>query len=285
MKEQGMYLVADGGSTKIDWGIINDGQILQRFQTGGINPYFNTGEEIHQILKGELHFMEPHRIKGLYFYGAGCSSKQRNQRVEKAFKMLFPLAKLHIAHDLLAAARSLCKNEPGIASILGTGSNSCYYNGTRIEQESGGIGFILGDEGSGAFMGKKLIQDYFYNELPDDVYRRFVEQYNPDKDQIIDAIYHGSNPNRYLASYALFLSENLDHYYIQNLVYESLDKFFKKHIRRYKQYREVKIHFVGSVAYHFSGILKQVAREKGVQLGRILKKPLDDLIRFHFNKT
>ena len=200
------------------------------------------------------------------------------------FKSIFSGALVHVDHDLAGAAKALCGNEKGIACILGTGSNSCYYNGTRIKKNSPGLGFILGDEGSGAYLGKKVIQHFLYNTFDDDLRARFDAKFETNDVDILESIYKKPLPNRYLASFAIFLAENRGHYMIENIIEDGLNDFFYTHIIRYRESTLLPIHFTGGIAYGFKDVVQQLCIGYGLQLGNILRTPMEGLIKYHLEK-
>lgn len=277
-----MILVADGGSTKIDWGMVDGEGTISHFKTTGVNPYFYQADKVYEILAPELQgnaFND--RVTDIFFYGAGCSSPLRNSRIEEALQRLFPNASILVDHDLLGAAKALCGKEAGIATILGTGSNSCLFNGEEIASQSGGIGYILGDEGSGAYLGKRLIRDIFYKEAPEEIEKAFYQTYQTTKDEIIDNIYRQPEPNQYLGSFAPFLSDHYQNEYIQRIIYQAFQDFCQHHVVRYHNYTAYPVHSVGSIGYHFQNLLHKVLRENDAQPGIILTRPIDQLTLFH----
>ncbi len=283
-----MLLIADSGSTKTDWRLVDINNTIHAFHTSGINPSFQDTEQIKQILKKELftdikELLSSDRRMKIYFYGAGCSGPERCKKVENALSQIFINANIQVEHDLLGAARALCRNNEGFAAILGTGSNSCYYNGKKIVQEIGGHGFILGDEGSGAYLGKKLARTFLYDDMPETLKNKFSNKYKITKTTLIDNIHGNPESNKYLASFAPFLSKNSDHKFIRQIVYNSFNDFFNKHILKYNNYKTIPMHSIGSIAYYFSDILKQVAKDKEVLLDKIIKDPIGDLVKYHVN--
>jgi N-acetylglucosamine kinase-like BadF-type ATPase len=201
--------------------------------------------------------------------------------VKKAIQRVFSDATVMVDHDLMGAARALCGKEKGIACILGTGSNSCYFNGKKIMKNSPGLGYVLGDEGSGAYLGRKVIQYFLYNTFDPDLADRFKAKFNTNSDEILTAVYKKPLPNRYLASYAIFLAENRGHYMIENIIEDAFNDFFFNHVLKYRESWTTPIHFTGSVAYGFKDVLKDMCGGYELQLGRILKKPIDGLVKFH----
>lgn len=275
-------LVADSGSTKTEWCLM-DGKQRSTYFTQGISPYFQTSVQIEELVRGELlPQMAADRLpEAVFFYGTGCSGEQSVGIVRKALHAVWPQAKTEVNTDLLAAARALCGREPGIASILGTGSNSCYYDGKVIVKNNPGLGFILGDEGSGALLGKKVLQYYLYQTFDEEMRFRFDEKFNVTQEQILDRVYRGPLPNRFLASFAPFLAENRGHYMIENILEDGLNDFFFNHLYKYSESWTAPLHFAGSVAWHFRDILEQLCQLYELQLGRILQNPMDGLAVFH----
>ncbi len=278
-------LIADSGSSKAEWCLIN-GKTKKTFLTQGLSPYFLSAEQIEYIIETELKIklknIEPDEI---YFYGTGCSNLENIKLVKKAIGKVFMNARIAVAHDLMGAARALCGNEKGIACILGTGSNSCYYNGRKIIKNSPGLGYVLGDEGSGAYLGKKVIQYFLYNTFDADLMDRFKAKFNTNSDEILTAVYKKPLPNRYLASYAVFLAENRGHYMIENIIEDGFNDFFFNHVYKYRESWTVPIHFTGSVAFGFKDVLKDMCSVYELQLGKVLKKPMEGLVKFHSQST
>lgn len=274
-------LIADSGSTKAEWCLLN-GNHKKFFFTQGLSPYFFTGEQIENIIVKELKpkFAKTD-IDEIFFYGTGCSNPHNVATIKKALKNVFHSANIKITHDLMAAARALCGNEKGIACILGTGSNSCYYNGKKIIKNNPGLGFILGDEGSGAYLGKKVIQYYLYNIFDDDLRSRFDAKFVTNAGEILNAVYKEPLPNRYMASFAVFLAENRGHYMIENMIEDGLNDFFFTHINKYPESRRLPVHFAGSIAYGFKDVLLSLCSNYKLLLGTVLKSPMDGLVQYH----
>ena len=276
-----IILIADSGSTKAEWCLL-DGKKRKTIYTQGISPYFLTTDQIQQILtvelKGKLKNTEPDEV---YYYGTGCSNPENVVSVKKALKNTFSKAKIFVDHDLMGAAKALCGNGKGVACILGTGSNSCYYNGKKIVKNSPGLGFILGDEGSGAYLGKKVVQYYLYNTFDPDLMDRFNAKYNTTASEILDAVYKHALPNRYLAGFVPFLIENRGHFMIENIIEDGFNDFFFNHVYKYRESWIMPIHFIGSVAFGFKDVLKDMCDSYELQLGRVLKNPMDGLVKYH----
>lgn len=279
-----IILITDSGSTKAEWCLL-DGKKRKTIYTQGISPYFLDTDQIQQILavelKSKLKNIEPDEV---YYYGTGCSNPENAKSVKKALKNTFAKAKISVDHDLMGAAKALCGHEKGVACILGTGSNSCYYNGKKIIKNSPGLGFILGDEGSGAYLGKKVVQYYLYNTFDPDLMDRFNAKYNTTNVEILDAVYKHPLPNRYLAGFVPFLIENRGHFMIENIIEDGINDFFFNHIYKYRESWTMPIHFIGSVAYGFKDVLKDMCNSYELELGRVLKNPMDGLVKFHREK-
>lgn len=277
-----MILIAESGSTKTDWSLVKSRTEQITYHSNGMNPYFHTAESLYEVLSKDLpQELLDMDIDALYFYGAGCSSKQRISRVEEALNHFFPNAYIEVNHDLLASARALCGNEPGIATILGTGSNACVYDGNQIIRQSGGIGFILGDEGSGADLGKRFLKAYFYGELPIAVQQAFEANHQPDNDEIVDRVYRRPQPNKYLASYAKFINKHRDNSFIKEMIENSFRAFVERHLLKFEERHEWPLHSVGSVAFHFEPVIREMLAPYGLKLNRIIVKPIDELINYH----
>lgn len=283
-----MILIADSGSTKTDWRLIDDKQLIHQFVTQGINPYFNTTEQILIVLKSELipqlNFELSNFEFSIFFYGAGCRVEDKKKIVELALFEVFPKSKIEINTDMLGAAHSLCGKKAGIAAILGTGANTCYYDGVKIVENRTSAGYILGDEGSGAHIGKIFIQAFLNDELPKDLSDRFVARFKLSKDDIIDAVYRQPMPNRFLASFSKFIYQNIKEQCIIDLVASCFHQFFDKHICKYEKHKEVKLSCTGSVAFYYSNILRAVALEKGVSIDTITETPIAGLTLYHLGE-
>lgn len=278
-----MILIADCGSTKTDWCLLNNGEIEKRIFTGGMNAVMLTEEEISGRLASELMPQlgnEP--VESVFFYGAGCLAEEVCANVRRAISQNIPSAvTIEVDTDLLAAARALCGHEAGIACIMGTGSNSCYYDGEKIIDNVSPLGFILGDEGSGAVLGRTLVGDVLKNQLPADLCQKFLAKYELDRLTIIRRVYREPQANRFLASLTPFLLENIDHPTIHELVVNSFKAFFKRNVLQYERARELTVNFVGSIAWYYSDVLAEAAQDMGCTVGNIIKSPMDGLIAYH----
>jgi N-acetylglucosamine kinase-like BadF-type ATPase len=274
-------LLADSGSTKSEWCLIS-GNKKKVFSIQGMSPYFISGTQMKEILIRELKpLINEIHIDEIYYYGAGCANPDNIKLVKGALKSVFPEAIIEINHDLMAAAKALCGKEQGIACILGTGSNSCFFNGKKIVKNSPGLGYILGDEGSGAYLGKKVIQYYLYNTFDDDLRSRFDARFVTNNVEILNAIYKEPLPNRYMASFAIFLAENRGHYMIENIIEDGLNDFFFTHVYKYRESWTVPIHFVGSIAFGFQDVLADMCDTYRLQLGKVIKNPMEGLVEYY----
>ena len=277
-----MILIADSGSTKTDWSLLAHDNEIRDFQTIGMNPYFINSEEIeNELEKNLLPYVNIQLIDKVFFYGSGCSSLQKRDVLREPLEAFFRHADIEIEHDLLAAARALCGKNYGIACILGTGSNSCLYDGNDIIENVPSIGYFFGDEGSGAYLGKIFITAYLRNELPNDLKQLFELKYQYRFDYILNAIYKQAFPNRFLASFSIFLSEQISHPYIYQLIYEAFDKYFYYQISHYTNFKDYTLNCTGSVGYHYKDIFLKVADKWGVEVGNICKTPMQGLINYH----
>ena len=274
-------LICDSGSTKAEWCLLN-GKSKKIVTTQGLSPYFLTTQQIQQIIAKELMpKIKNIIIDEVFFYGTGCSNPENVKSVKKAISLVFSKAKVTVDHDLMGAAKALCGRNKGIACILGTGSNSCFYNGKKIVKNSPGLGYVLGDEGSGAYLGKKVIQYFLYKTFDEDLMDRFNAKYAINSVDILNHVYKQPLPNRYLASFVPFLIENRGHYMIENIIEDAFNDFFFNHIYKYRESWQMPINFVGSVAFGFKDVLKEMCNAYELQLGIVIKKPMDGLIKYH----
>ena len=275
------YLIADSGATKCQWTLVQNNK-KSTVNTIGISPYFLTTNEIILLLqKSFAKKTDLTKIEAVYFYGTGLSNPDNVLSLKKALKAVFTKAKLTIETDLVAAARASCQNDKGVVCILGTGSNTGFYNGKKITKNSPGLGYVLGDEGSGAYLGKKVIQYFLYQTFDEELMASFQKKYNLTKDAILNSIYKSPFPNRTLASFAPFLAEHRGHYMIENIIEDGLNDFFFAHINKMNESWIHPIHFVGGIAYAFKDIIKQLALSYEIELGKIIKSPMIGLIEFH----
>jgi N-acetylglucosamine kinase-like BadF-type ATPase len=274
-------LIADSGATKAEWVLVNNGKRKTLF-TQGISPYFLNTQQILELVKDELACkLKNVVVEEVNYYGTGCASPENARSVKKALKQVFPEANIEVQTDLMAAARAVCGTEKGIACILGTGSNSCYYNGKKIVKNSPGIGYVLGDEGSGAYLGRKVIQYYLYNTFDEDLRSRFDARFVTTPVEILDNVYKKPLPNRYMATFTMFLAENRGHYMIENILEDGINDFFFQHLCKYAEVWKYPVSFVGSVAHGFKDIIQELCNSYEFELGKIYKNPMEGLVKYH----
>jgi N-acetylglucosamine kinase-like BadF-type ATPase len=277
-----MILIADCGSTKIDWCLIENSKVVKQVFTCGMNAIMLTQDEMAERIKNELvPEMAEYKIDEIYFYGAGCINDAVCGNVAAAIRQNIPAETIEVHTDLLAAARALCGRRPGIACIMGTGSNSCYYDGEKIVDNVSPLGFILGDEGSGAVLGKLLLGDVLKNQLPKELCEKFLAQYNLDRITIIQRVYKEPQANRFMASVTPFLIQNIEEPSIHRLVLNSFKSFFVRNIAQYPGYKDLQVNFIGSIAYYYKDVLSEAAAAVDCTIGTIIKSPMEGLIRFH----
>ncbi len=278
-------LVADAGSTKTEWCLLHNGKTRSVY-TPGISPYFLNGEQITALLKKDLlPALKKAEVEEVYFYGTGCLNPANTNLVKNALKKAFPVARVAVTDDVEGAAIGLCGSSKGIACILGTGSSSCFFDGRKRKKNSPGLGYALGDEGSGAYLGKKVLQYYLYNTFDEDLRARFDAAYTTNAAEILENVYKKPLPNRYLASFARFLAENRGHYMIENIIEDGLNDFFFTHLIKYNETWKYPVNFVGGIAFAFKDVVKELCAVYNFELGRILQKPMKGLIEFHKNKS
>ncbi len=274
-------LIADSGATKAEWCLVNGGKVKTIF-TQGISPYFLNTEQITDLLVKELKpKLKNVSVDEVFYYGTGCANPANAKSVKKAITNVVPGAKVAVTHDLMAAARALCGRKKGIACILGTGSNSCYFDGKKIVKNSPGLGYVLGDEGSGAYLGKKVIQYYLYGTFDDELMGRFDVTYTTNKAEILENVYKKPLPNRYLAGFARFLADNRGHYMIENIIEDGLNDFFFNHLCKYRETWTLPVSFAGSVAFGFKDVLQDLCNSYEFELGRVMKNPMEGLLEYH----
>lgn len=274
-------LIADSGSTKCEWCVVAPKTKTSYF-TQGMSPYFLSPEQMENVIRTELFpQLEKYEFEAVYFYGTGTKDPNHARRIKKMLQKVFGQALITVNHDLMGAARALCEHEKGIVCILGTGSNSCYFNGKKIIRNSPGIGFILGDEGSGAYLGKKLLQYYLYHILEKELKEKFESKYRTGTDDILKNVYQKPLPNRYLAAFTLFLSENRGHFMIENIIEDGLNDFFSVHVSRYQETHNYPVHFTGAIAWHFQDVIKNLCVDYELSLGTIIKNPMEGLVKYH----
>jgi N-acetylglucosamine kinase-like BadF-type ATPase len=278
-----MILIADSGSTKCDWALIDEkGTRLGNFETMGLNPYFHNEEIIANAIKGNAPLaLYANKIERIYFYGAGSSTEIMCAIVERGLRSVFPTAEIIVDHDLVGSAYATYDGRPCISCILGTGSNSCFFDGKEISEAVPSLAYILGDEASGSYFGKILLREYFYKKLPADLRTSFEESFNLTKDEFISRIYREPNANVYLASFTRFIGQHAHHPHVMNWVVNGMKEFIDIHVKSFENWENTPVHFVGSISHYFEHCLEIAAKEEGILLGQIIKKPIDGLVNYH----
>ena len=280
-----MKIIADSGSSKTNWIIAGDEKGQVSIDTQGLNPNFSSLSHISSVVKenilpatGGTEDIE------IFFYGSGCSDKSLCGKIKKAIHIIFPHAEIEVNTDLLGAARALHGDMKGIACILGTGSNSCLYDGKSIVSNIPPLGFILGDEGSGSYLGKRLLSDFLKGIMPADVSELFSAKYDTDKDLVIKKVYRGEFPNKYIASFVVFLKDNISNPYCYSLVEDAFIDFLNRNVRYYENFHKLDIGFTGSIAWYFEEILRKVMASYGLRTKEIIKEPAERILKYHLSK-
>jgi glucosamine kinase len=276
-------LIADSGSTKTDWVLLTNNNVTLQIQTIGFNPYFQSSEDIYNELN--VHLLPAlkdhlHSLTQISFYGAGCSTEDKILIVKQGLAMVFENIASEVNHDLLASARALCGKDKGIACILGTGSNSCLYNGKEVIENVPSVGFMFGDHGSGGHIGKTFTQHYFDNKLPLHLKLAFEKEgYN--REVILENVYKKPMPSKYLAGMVKFLSNYKNDSYVKGLIKNCFLEFFDAQVSKYSNAKNLPVNSVGSIGFYFKDLLVEAAHEKGFTIGNIIKSPIDGLIAYH----
>jgi glucosamine kinase len=281
-----MLIVCDSGSTKADWLVADGKKITDEFETIGFNPFFQDARTVFSELGRNATARRYRNEKGVIrFFGAGCSSRARNKVIHEGLARFFGNARVYVEHDMLGAALASCGNEKGLVCILGTGSNIAYFDGKRLSETRHGLGYVLGDEGSGSYFGKKLVSHFLYGTMPAALRRAFDSDYGLTRETAVKKVYHTPGANVFLASFAPFLSRHKRHRWIRGLVAAGLEEFFETNIAAYPQYKRLPVHFIGSIAYHFENALRETGRKCGFRAGKILVRPVDALMARYLNEA
>jgi N-acetylglucosamine kinase-like BadF-type ATPase len=283
MSELSSILLADSGSSKTEWKIIENGIAGGSTFSTGINPYFLTSEEIYEMLGREIGQLSGRSFSSVWFYGSGCNSTIKENIVRAAIDRFVISARTFIGSDLLAAARSLCQGKPGIACIMGTGSNSCFYDGSKIVSNIPPLGYILGDEGGGAVLGRKLVSGILKKQVPVEIRENFLERYNMTTAGILDNVYTKPFPNRFLGQFARFLSDNIKVPELREIVDSSFEDFIRRNILQYPESEYLPVHFTGSIAFHFKELLIEQLMKNNLTPGDITPTPIAGLVQYHLN--
>lgn len=283
-----MIAIADSGTTKTSWLFVDKvNNKKYEYKSIGFNPYYQSSENItSNIVNGLVPHLpfKVEEVESIFLYGAGCELDSRREQVALGLRKAFTKSKVSVYHDLLAAARALFGDSAGIGCISGTGSNTCYYDGTGIVKNVQSLGLFIGDEGSGGYKGKLLVRDYMREQMPRHIREAFEKKYTDRTPEIMDAVYTKEFPSRYLASYTVFLGEHIQDPYVQNLVYKSFSEMFSNCVTKYDNYKDVPLGYIGSIAFYFQEILQKVAAENGTKVSKIIRNPLEDLAEYHFQK-
>ncbi len=278
-----MIAIVDGGSTKCDWVILeNSGKISQKTESIGFNPNIINADLIPQEIEKNPHlFLIKNQLDYIYFYGSGCGTVENALLVETQLQKVFPYAKVTVKEDLAAAAYAAYNGKPAIVCILGTGSNSCYFDGESIRRDLPSLGFLIGDEGSGSALGKHLVRRFFMKKLPQDLHQEFVETYHLTIEDAIKNMYHNPRANAYLAEFNKFVVQRKQHPYFQNMVFDEMKNFFEYQVLPYEEAREAEINFIGSIAYYYEDVLRAAAAELNLTVGHIVQRPIESLVEYH----
>jgi len=277
-----MKLIADSGSTKTTWILLEQDKVKETIGTSGLNPYFHDSESVEAVLRADLiPFVVEDNIREVHFYGAGCSTDYNNSMIRDAILLFFRKADVFIYHDILGAARALFGNDKGLACILGTGCNSCFFDGTELHSKVDSLGYLFGDEGAGSYLGKLFMSAYLKKELPQELRDLFDKQFGYTLEDILNSLYNKPSPNKFLASFSLFLSPNREHPFVKALIRQSFQDFFNAHIKKYEDYRALPIGFIGSIAFIYREILMEVALKEEVTISKIRSSPIEGLIEYH----
>lgn len=276
-----MILLADSGGSKTDWRLLNKDGTIEQASSPGFNPYYQPVDDLKKSINEFLLPQVKENVTRIYFYGSGVSSVKNQLTIKSAFLEYFPESQIEIGWDLLAAARALCGHEPGIACILGTGSNSCLYDGKEITGNVANLGWILADEASGTNIGRRFLVDYLRNKMPEGLAKQFKARFPLTREEFLEKVYQQEKPSAFLASFAKFIFQHLDEPYCYKLIYNSFSEFYENNVMQYENYKNLKVHFTGSIAFYFSDILRQVANDKGITVKNILEGPIAGLTLFH----
>ncbi len=281
-----MILIADSGLTKTDWRLVVEKSNIVSFETKGLSPFFCSDEDYRTALNGSFpKDIDPSNVSHLFFYGSGCAGEEKGQKAQNALKSVFTEAEVKVFSDLLGAARSLFANGKGVIAILGTGSNIAFYDGEKVIHHTPSLGFVLGDEGSGAFIGKQLLQSYFYGLMPIALSERFKTQYNIDLSVVLDKVYAQPKPSAYLASFVPFVKENMNEVFMQQLVYSVFDALYEKHLKVIPELNLYGLGIIGSIGSVFKDILLKIANDKGFEVKGFSQYPIEALAKYHISQS
>lgn len=277
-----MILIADSGSTKTHWRLVRSGVDDIDFTSLGLNPFFADSKNFREVLHHSFsNVLDPEQVSKLFFYGSGCASIDMAKEVKSRLEIFFPRAEVNVYSDILGAARSLFAKNKGLVVILGTGMSTGFFNGETVERKTPSLGYVLGDEGSGAYLGKKLLRHWQYGELPKDLSDELNVKYPLSQSELLNRLYNEQFPNRFLAEFVPFLAEHSSHFYVKTMVEKSFCKLVERHLAKYSCFTEIPVGVVGSVGMVFSDILRSAIESRGGRLAQMLHFPIDGLTFFH----
>lgn len=280
-----MILIGTSGSSKCDWQLIKDNKTVLSLSSNGINPYFHTEDIIEVSIRALSELTEmADNIEVVFFYGSGCSSKKLQNVVNRAIAQIFTKSHVYVNHDIVAAAFATYEGTPAIAALMGTGANSCFFDGDIVRQEVPGIDYVLGDEGSGAYFGKNLLQAYLRKQLPDQILEDFNNTYDITKHDILQNVYTKPFANVYLASFSKFIHKHKADPFFQTMLKDGISKYMEVYLQCFQDYEKYKVHFVGSIPFFFEDELRFIAKKKGIGVGNIIKEPIEKLVQYHIEK-
>jgi len=280
-----MMLIVDSGSTKSDWVLLENQGITRKFSTMGFNPFFHNETAISNAIKHNQElYGYANNVNHVYYYGAGCSSPELKEIVVRALSIVFESAEIHVDHDLMASAYATYSGEPCIACILGTGSNSIYMDDEKAYEEVPALAYILGDEGSGSYYGKRLLRAFLYKKLPQHLHDAFEDKYGLDKNIIFEHVYTQPNANVYLASFMKFISDHKSEPFFREMIIRGMRDFMQVHVCCFPNFKEVEVNFVGSISHFFEEELRIAAKEMDIHVGKVIRRPILGLVNYHINK-
>ncbi len=277
-----MIFIIESGSTKSDWVLVDDKSKQTFYNTIGFNPYFHSAEFVSSEIKKNKEIIgHVSSVKKIFFYGAGCSSEKMNNKIERGIQSVFKDAEIFVEHDLLACAFATYEGEPGISCIIGTGSNSCHFDGVNLNEEVPALGYVLGDEGSGSYFGKFLLSSFLYHKLPSDLLKDFQETYALTEADIVSGVYQKESPNVFIASFMPFVVKHKKHKFFNNVLVKGLQHFMEVHVCCYKDYLDTPVHFVGSLSVLLEDELRIAADNLGIEIRSVTAKPIQNLVDYH----
>lgn len=275
-----MYLIAESGSTKTSWCTINDESVTRLTNTPGINPVLLKPDDIETIMRPVLAEIDTKLLDGIIYFGAGCVTNAQKQKIGNAIYNVFKAEKIMVDTDLIAACLALTGENPAAIGLLGTGSNSCIWNGSKVTLRTPSLGYILGDEGGGVSIGKQLVSDFLKNQMPLELRIKFIEKYDVSTDIVIERVYQMQQPNKYLAAFAPFAEAHITHPYCRSIIKNQFDAFIQRNILNYDNIEKYELHFCGSIAYHHRDILKEIVEQNNLKLGKIIKEPINEIAQY-----